>query len=329
MIFVTGGSGLVGAALLKELLRLQIPVRALHHRNTPVILTSEEISRIEWVQGDVLDPVLLESALQGCAQVYHCAAVVSFHPSRKKEMYRLNVEGTANVVNACLTQGIQKLIHVSSVAALGRNRMDQMIDESVQWTSESVNSHYGQSKFLSEMEVWRGIGEGLNAAIVNPSIILGEASWNSGSAALFKKAWDSFSWYTNGGTGFIDVQDVVRAMIMLMNHPVSGERFILSNEQRTYKEILTLIAQSFATRPPYRKAPEWIMELLWRIEAFKSIFSNKEPLLTRETVKTAKVKTFYNTQKFREAFPEMRFTPIDETIRRTSLWLQHYYSLNK
>jgi nucleoside-diphosphate-sugar epimerase len=242
-------------------------------------------------------------------------------------MYRLNVEGTANVVNGCLKAGIQKLVHVSSVAALGRLRNGEMVNEEAEWSKEASNSHYGKSKYLSEMEVWRGIGEGLSAVIVNPSIILGEAKWDSGSSAIFKKAWNSFPWYTNGGTGFVDVQDVAKAIIYLMNSEISAERFILSNEFCTYRDLLTQTANAFGKKPPVKKAPSWMMDLLWRVEAVKAMFSKDEPLITKETVSTAHTTTKYDTTKIMSAFPEMRYTPLQETIERTCEWLRAYYKL--
>jgi dihydroflavonol-4-reductase len=328
MVFVTGGSGLVGAAVLKAMLQQGVRIRALHHKTYPVTLNESELKCIEWVNGSILDPVLLEEAMATCSKVIHCAAVVSFHPARREEMYRFNVEGTANVVNASLTNGIEKLVHVSSVAALGRLRNGEIVNEESQWSKETSNSHYGQSKYLSEMEVWRGIGEGLYAAIVNPSIILGEAKWDSGSSALFKKAWHSFPWYTNGGTGFVDVQDVARAILLLLDRDISGERFILSNEFCSYKELLTKTAVAFGKNPPRREAPSLIMNLLWRAEALKAIFSKEEPLLTKETVSTAKTTTRYDASKITRVIPDMRFTPLSETIQRTCEWMRAYYSLD-
>jgi len=329
MVFVTGGSGLVGAAVLKALLQQGLRIKALHHKTYPVTLSETELQHIEWINGSILDAVLLEEAMADCSKVIHCAAVVSFHPARREEMYRFNVEGTANVVNACLATGIEKLVHVSSVAALGRLRNGEIVNEESQWMKETSNSHYGQSKYLSEMEVWRGIGEGLSAAIVNPSIILGEAKWDNGSSALFKKAWHSFPWYTNGGTGFVDVQDVARAIVLLLDSDIAGERFILSNEFCSYKELLTKAAVAFGKNPPARRAPSWIMSLLWRAEAIKAMFSKDEPLLTKETVSTAKTTTRYDSSKITRFLPEMRFTSLSETIQRTGEWMRSYYSLDK
>lgn len=177
------------------------------------------------------------------------------------------------------------------------------------------------------MEVWRGVGEGLNAAIVNPSVILGESNWENGSVAIFKKMYDQFPWYSEGGTGFVDAKDVAAVMIRLMNSDISAERFLLSAEHLSFRDLFNKIADGFGVRAPQRLAKPWMGNLVWRMEALKAIFSNKEPLLTRETASTAQVKTFYDASKVQQMLPGFTFTPIDETVKRTCNWLKEYYRL--
>lgn len=328
MIFVTGGAGLVGAALLKQLLQHNKgPIKALYRNQLPVILSKEELEKIQWVKGDVLDTSVLFEELKGCKQVYHCAAVVSYHQKRREQMYRINIDGTANMVNASLENGIEKFLQVSSVAAIGRIRKGEWVTEETKWTEETNNSHYGKTKYLSELEVWRGIGEGLNAVMVNPSIILGESTWEVGSAALFKNAWNEFTWYTNGSTGYVDAQDVAKAMVELMESTITAERFILSHEHFTYRELLTKIANAFGKQPPKREAKPWMGALVWRLEHLKSLVTGKEPLLTKETTKTAQAATFFSNEKIKKALPGFEFTPIDATIERTCSWLKEFYNL--
>lgn len=328
MIFVTGGAGLVGAALLKQLLQHNKgPIKALYRNQLPVILSKEELEKIQWVKGDVLDTSVLYEELKGCKQVYHCAAVVSYHQKRREQMYRINIDGAANMVNASLENGIEKFLQVSSVAAIGRIRKGEWVNEETKWTEETNNSHYGKTKYLSELEVWRGIGEGLNAVMVNPSIILGESTWEVGSSALFKNAWNEFPWYTNGSTGYVDAQDVAKAMIGLMESNITAERFILSHEHFTYRELLTKIAHAFGKQPPKREAKAWMGALVWRLEHLKSLVTGKEPLLTKETTKTAQATTFFSNEKIKKALPGFEFTPIDITIERTCTWLKEFYNL--
>jgi dihydroflavonol-4-reductase len=328
MIFVTGGAGLVGSALLKQLLQQkQGPIKALVRNSMPVFLTAEETKQIQWIKGDVLDTSLLYEEMKNCKQVYHCAAIVSYHSKRREQMYKINIEGTANMVNAALENNIEKFVHVSSVAAIGRLRQGEQITEKTEWTEETNNSHYGKTKYLAELEVWRAIGEGLNAVIVNPSVIIGESAWDGGSIGIFKKMWNGFPWYTNGGTGFVDAKDVAAAMIQLMNTDINAERFLLSNEHLSFKQLFTKIAHSFGKQPPHRFAKPWMGNLIWRIEAIKAMFSNKEPLLTKETASTAHATTYYDHSKILAALPGFSFTPVDESVERTCKWLMNHYQL--
>jgi nucleoside-diphosphate-sugar epimerase len=259
----------------------------------------------------------LSEAMQGVTQVYHCAAVVTFNPKRKAELFKINVEGTANVVNAALDAGVKKLVHVSSVAALGRIRKDEVVNETMNWTEETSNSNYGQSKYLGELEVWRGMGEGLEAAIVNPSIILGAGNWNSGSSQVFKSVYDEFPWYTNGTTGFVDVRDVVAAMIGLMESDISGQRYILSAENKTYREVFNLMADAFGKKRPHKEVTPFIAGLVWRLEALKSRFTGKEPLITKETAATALAKVQFDHSKILAALPNFKFHSIEDTIQHS------------
>lgn len=329
MIFVTGGAGLVGSALLKQLVvQNKGWIKALYRTNLPPSLTQDEIKKIEWVQGDVLDTSFLFEAMKDCKQVYHSAAIVSYHKSRRQQMYKINIEGTANMVNAALENKVEKFVHVSSVAATGRTiKRKEPITEETKWNEETNNSHYGTTKYYSELEVWRGVSEGLNAVIVNPSIILGESNWETGSIAIFKKVWNEFPWYTNGGTDFVDSMDVANVMIQLMESSITAQRFLLCNEHLTFKQLFTKIATEFGKKPPHREVKKWMGEIVWRLEHVKSLFTKQEPLLTKETTGKAQVNTFYSNSKLLHALPDFQFTPADVTIKRTCKWLMEYYKL--
>ena len=322
MILVTGSTGLVGAHLIQQLLQYKQPIKALYRSEIPF-----EHNLIQWVKADILDVVALEEAMQNVTQVYHCAAIVSFNPKQKNELHKTNIEGTANVVNACLNTQVQKLLFVSSVAALGRIREDKPIDETMNWTEETSNSEYGKTKFLAEMEVWRGIGEGLNAVIVNPTIILGNGDWNKGSSSVFKSVYNEFPWYTEGTTGFVDVLDVVEAMIQLMNSNIVAQRFILSAETSTYKDLFTLIANAFNKKPPSKLVTPFIAAVVWRLEAFKAKFSGKQPLLTKETAKTAQAKVSFNNQKLLQYLPSFSYTSLPTSIQRICKELKQTHGL--
>ncbi len=312
-VFVTGGTGLVGSHLIKELVNAGKKVTAIHRGAIPPDL---QLSAVKWITADILDIIALEEAMPGIDEVYHCAAVVSFNPAKKTTMFKTNVEGTANVVNAAINCGVKKLLCVSSVAALGRIRKDFDINETMHWTKETSNSEYGKSKYLAEMEVWRGIGEGLPAVIINPSIILGNANWNKGSAGMFKSAYNQFPWYTNGTGGFVDVQDVVRIMTCLMDSEVTGQRFIVSAENESYRNVFNMMAKAFNKKAAHKQVTPFLAGLIWRVEAFKSICFRTDPLLTKETANTALAKVTFDNSKFLKYFPNFSYTPIQQTIVR-------------
>ena len=320
---VTGAAGLVGNELVKQLLDKGFSVKAIYN-STPLSLSHPDL---EIVQCDILDVVRLEEVMQDITQVYHCAAIVSFDPKDKYRLLKINVEGTTNVVNACINAGVKKLVYVSSVAALGRIRNGQTVTEEMNWTPETSNSIYGKSKYLAELEVWRGHAEGLQTVIVNPSIILGADNWETGSTAIFKTVYNEFKWYTDGVSGFVDVRDVAEAMILLMNSDISGQRFILNSECLSYKELFFSIAKCFGKKPPQKKVTPFLAEIVWRMEALKAMFSGKKHLLTKETARTAQTKIYYDNSKILKALPGFEFTKIEDTIERTCRILKEKHNL--
>jgi len=329
MIFITGASGLLGASLIETLFvkhdgASNLQVRALYRKQIPAIPYAD---KIDWIEGDVLDVVVLEKALKGVEQVYHCAAIVSFHPKLKQKMHATNIDGTANVVNACIDAGIKKLLFVSSVAALGRIREDAPINETMNWSEETSNSEYGKTKYLAEMEVWRGIGEGLDAVIVNPVIILGNGSWHTGSTSIFKSVYNRFPWYTGGASGFVDVKDVSNAMTALMNSNITAQRFIISGHNSPYRTIFNLIADAFKVPRPHKRVTPLLAAIVWRIEAVKTFFTGSSPLLTKETTLTAQAVVNFDNTKLLKALPDFSYTPLEETIHRVAGALKEKYNL--
>ena len=322
-ILVTGGAGLVGNELIDQLLSEGFKVKAIYN-NTPIKIAHPNL---QTDQCDILDVVKLEEVMHGITHVYHCAAIVSFDPKEKYNLLKLNVEGTANVVNACIDEGVVKLVHVSSVAALGRIRKGETVTEKMNWTEETSNSAYGKSKYLGEMEVWRGIGEGLQAVMVNPSIIIGGDDWENGSSAIFKTVYNEFPWYTEGISGFVDVRDVARAMILLMNSEINAQRFILNGENLPYKEIFFSIARCFNKKPPHKSVSPLLAEIVWRMESLKTMFTGKKHLLTKETARTAQAKVYFDNSKILKALPEFSFTKIDDAIEHTCAVMKEKYHL--
>ncbi len=322
-ILVTGASGLVGLELVKQLLNEGFSVTALYRSNPLNISHSLLTTR----QCNILDTSSLEDVMKEATHVYHCAALVSYDKRDQHLLYKINVEGTGNIVNACLNAGVQKLVHVSSVAALAAVPGTEFITEEMVWSKENSGGFYSKSKYYGELEVWRGIGEGLNAVVVNPSIILGVDDWNKGSTALFKSAYNEFKYYTEGITGFIDVRDVVRALILLMNSQISAQRFILNAENISYKQLFSLMATCFNKKPPHKKVTSLMADIVWRIEALKAGFTHKKQLLTKETARAAQAVKKYDNKKFLQAFPDFQFISVAQSIDHTCAALKEKYSL--
>jgi nucleoside-diphosphate-sugar epimerase len=276
-------------------------------------LVSDISSEIEWVDCDILDIIGLEDAFKGIQQVYHSAAIVSFLPSERKYMKQVNVEGTANVVNMSLLQGIEKLLHVSSIAAIGRRKQDVTISEASKWERSHFNSKYAISKRLAELEVWRGVAEGLPANIINPSMILGAGRWEDGPQKFFKVVWDEIAYYPRGCNGFVDVRDVVKMMVQLMENDISGERVIASSASLPYQELMTLIARYLGKKPPAKALSPLLTHLFWRFEWLKSKLTGRPPTVTKETALHTSRTFYYDNSKSKELL-HFAYIPIEKTI---------------
>jgi dihydroflavonol-4-reductase len=315
MIFITGGTGFLGSYLLQELVLQGRSVRALRRkRSFPFYLAPGIAEKISWVEGDLLDVGGLMENLEGCSQIIHAAGLVSFNPSDKKNLFKINIEGTANIVNAAIENGITDLVHVSSVSALGRDTASKPIDEEKKWPGSQGQSNYGISKYFGEMEVWRGMGEGLSPLIVNPSTLLGYGDWNETSCGLFKTAFREFPWYMTGSNGFADVQDSARAIIALMDSGIRNERFIISGDNQSYRDIFNRMARGFGKKQPTKKATPFLAGMAWRKERILSAFTGHKPLVTRESVAIAGRQTAYDNHKLLQALPSFRFRSLEDSI---------------
>jgi len=312
MITITGATGLLGSRVLFDLLSSSTEnIRALKREtsNTEAIrhvfscYTSDPDSlfkRIEWVDVDILDYDSVADALEGTSRLYHAAAFVSFNPRDRNRMIVNNVTGTANIVNACLDLGIEKLCHVSSTSALGEAARGEAVTENMIWRPDKKNTGYAISKFKSEMEVWRGMEEGLNAVIVNPSIIFGPGFWDKGSSSMFTTIYKGLRYYTCGVTGFVSVKDVSDCIIRLMNSDISGERFIISAENLSYKEVFEMIAASLNVRPPAIEATPFMAMTAARLDGVRSLFTGTR-VITPETARAGIRQVYFSNEKVKGA----------------------------
>lgn len=320
---VTGATGLLGSHIVLELLRRGEEVRALYRSEKGKIETerlfgfynqSNLFNKIEWFQYDVMDVSGLEEAMTDVQHVYHCAAIVSYHAKDRKEMYRINVEGTANVVNVALESGIEKLLHVSSIAALNRFYANPVTEEG-EWVDSTDNTHYGITKHLSEMEVWRGGQEGLCHVILNPGFIIGPGDFTRSSTSVFMKLNEGMAYYPPGGTGFIGVHDVVAAAVGLMKSPLHGERYIAVAENGSMKQLFQGISKALGKPEPQKLAAGWMLQVARIFEWIKEKITGKKALVTRETVKNASLRFYYSSEKIKSALG-IEFQPIEQAIEQ-------------
>lgn len=318
-VFLTGITGLVGSEIAKQFLDKGYRVKALVRNLDSVDFHHPSL---EYVPGDLGDVFSLVEYIKGADYVVHAAAMVSFAPKDRKEIYKTNVLGTANVVNACLANDIKKLCHISSIAAFGRPSYSEMklmdkieIDEDQKWVESETNSNYAISKHLGEIEVWRGGEEGLPIVIVNPSIVLGEGDWNKSSAELFKYVYQEKPYYPEGYINYVDVKDVAGAVVTLTESDITGERFCLSAGMISYQSFFDKIADQFGKKRPGFKVSTGLMGFIWRFEAIKSFLTGKAPLITKETARTAQLKIYQKNDKIKNTLG-FEFTPLDETIKR-------------
>ena len=304
MILVTGGTGLVGAHLLLHLLEnKEETIRAIYRNQKHIAKTKslfgyydkgELFSNIEWVLADILDVPSLEVAFENVDYVFHCAGFISFNPDDEENLRKTNIEGTANIVNFCIDKKVKKLCHVSSIAALGKVALKEIeVTEETEWNPEILHSDYAISKYGAEMEVWRGLQEGLQVIVVNPGIILGPGFWNHGSGTLILAIKKGFPFYTYGSSGYIAVTDVVTIMNQLMDADCSGERFILISENRTYKDIITTIAKKLEVKNPSIEASPFLLKIAWRMDfLIAKILRGKRKLSKHSSI------SLQNTEKY-------------------------------
>lgn len=317
VILVTGGTGFLGSILIKQLIEAGYQVRATKRETSILPRLLEGLSGLEWITADVNDFFALADAFEGVTQVYHCAAVISYHAADRKRMMTVNVEGTAHVVTLSLERKA-RLLHVSSIAAVGRGKNGSETTEADLWEYSRDQSGYAVAKYEAEMEVWRGIAEGLDAVIVNPALIIGPTAGmegNGSSGSIFAQLHGGLNFYTAGSVGLIDVEDVAKAMVLLMeNKAIHGQRFLLSNENMSHRELLARCSAYLGRPAPKFKATGFMLGVAWRAAKVAALFNGKPPLLTRETAHAANLQLQFSNKKIIDA-TGITFKPIDDTLR--------------
>jgi nucleoside-diphosphate-sugar epimerase len=329
MILVTGGTGLLGSHLIYELCKNGEKIRATKRANSSTDFVKwvfglysqnidELFGRIEWVDADLLDYESLVTATANIETVYHTGAIVSFNPSQANAIGTTNVVGTANLIVACLQNGVKNICHVSSVASLGEANIQGITDENCKWTKSKGQSAYAKSKFLGENEAWRAHEQGIRVIIVNPSVILGPGRWENGSGQLFQQVNKFMPFYTEGVSGYVDVRDVAKAMVLLMQDTsISGERFVLNSQNLSFQELFTLMAKSLGKKSPRIKISPWVIDMAYPFVYLFGVLSGKGNSVSKANMKSAFSKTYYSSDKIKSRLGFI-FTPISETVEFVS-----------
>ncbi len=338
MDLVTGGTGIVGVHVLNELLDRGRSVRALHRAGSDRDLVlrvlrhyhadgEARFKRIEWVEGDLLEPDALSTAMKGVERVFHCAALVSFDPRDSERMFLHNITGTANVVNAMLASGVERLGHVSSTATIGFRPDGGANDESVEFKSDKSASAYAISKHEAELEVQRGIAEGLHAVMVNPCVVIGPGPAGRSSMTIMERLRKGSRFYPRGSNAVVDARDVAIALVRLLDEgvtpgqsPGNGERHLLIGENISYRDLFSTIARNAGKSAPTTAIAPWTMEFAWRFERLRTLFGGR-PLVTKASARTASRQRLYDGSRARKVL-SMEFRKAEEAVANTERFLR-------
>lgn len=311
MILVTGATGLVGSEVCRLLEKKAIAFKGLKRHNSDKTICSD--INITWVVGDVLDVLAIDDAMKNVDTVIHCAAIVSFDKNMESEMMKANVLGTQNIVNGCLENNVANLIHVSSIAALGRNKEEKVITEKSQWVDTPLNTVYAKSKYLSEMEVWRGKSEGLNISIVNPSVVIAPGDGKRSSSKLLQYVWDEHFFYINKPLNYVDVRDVASAIVKIYDKKIWGQRYILNQGVISYKDLFQKLTEKLNKKMPRWNVTHKYLGFGVLLSQIWSFISNSPNLVSLELIKTMREDFIYPSDKICKDL-QFEFTNSEETF---------------
>ena len=318
MILVTGATGFVGSELICLLVKKKLNVvglyrneiqknKTIHIIKSRLKKNTEKLKKIKWIKANLKDFSSLENAFFGIKKVYHCAALVSMAFKDQKRLLKINQEGTSHIVNLCLKNNIKKLVYVSSIAALGNDKYENEINESSPWDNSIEKTTYSYSKYVAELEVWRGSEEGLPIVIVNPGVILGNKSPIN---SMFNSIRKGFNFFPSGSTGLVEINDVVYLMFHLMESNITNERFILVAENWSYKKIYEMILKKYNKKIKLFPLPKSIFYLAWIIEKTISFFGFKKRFLSKALIRSLYEDKQINGNKIKSKI-SFSYSPIE------------------
>lgn len=301
-VLLTGATGFLGSYVARLLVAQNYQVIAIHRATSKFDLVAQVRDEIEWIECDLENLISHEEIFARIDIVIHCAALISFQPEDRARMYKTNVEATRDLVNLSLDNDIERFIHVSSIAALGRHKNDEVLNEQVEWQDGPLNTSYGISKQMAEREVWRGSAEGLDILILNPSLIIGAGYWAEGSPALLAKVHKGLSFYPTGTTGFVDVRDVAAFCVLAITSSKSGFRFIVSAQDMSYQDFFSKLSIAFGKKTPRIPLTKTLISIAWRLDFILAKILRKKRLLSKETLEAASRNGFYDNSLSQSSF---------------------------
>jgi len=316
-VFITGATGFIGSYVVRYLLDKGYKVIALKRATTSMDLLGEAEQKVEWVNHSIFDIKDVENIISAVDIVIHCAGKISNDKRDLDEMMRTNVEATQMLVDLSLANSVKKFVHISSVAAIGRNKIEQELNENSPWTESESNSDYAYSKMLAEHEVWRGYHEGLNTIIINPSFVLGAGHWHKGTSSLINQLFKLSKYYPTGSNGFVDVRDVAQICIKALESDYSGERYIVNGVNLKYKELFSKISAALNVEKPSEALESFKAGLAWRMDKIRSVLFSRERILTKAFIKRLSSKVSYNNEKSKLAF-DHEYIDVNTTIEETA-----------
>lgn len=313
---MTGATGLVGSYVVRTLLANGYDnVSVIHRKSSDFALLGDTRDKVTFHEADLTDIIGLEDAIQDISHIIHCGALVSFDSRDKRPLVKTNVEGTANLVNLSLEYQVKKFVHLSSIAALGRNTTEgEKTHEGIKFEDSPSNSYYAITKHLGELEVWRGKAEGLDVAVLLPGLILGSGFWKAGTNGFFNHVWRESPFYPAGTTGFVDVRDLAEFAVRMLEYKGEHDKFLMIGHNGSYKQFLETIAEYLDKKPPSRLTKKWMLGLAWRLDRLRSLITGSRPMLTKETAVTSSKKYLFDNSRSLKV-DGFKYTAFEETIR--------------
>ena len=328
MLLISGATGFVGRHLVVAFLQSQQSIIALYRteekkKETQLFLernslTSFQLSLLQWRQANLNDWESLDVAFKGATKVFHCAALVSLYPGSEDQMMAVNVVGTQQMLHLAQKNNIRWFGYISSIAALGQSSAGNVIDSKSLWNKEELHTAYAYTKQLAELEVWKAMQEGLQAAILNPGVVLGLGHPNSPLEQLLLQAKRKKIPVSPGSTGFVSILDVTQAALKIFEKAAHKKRFILVSENWTYLECFEQLTKRLPNRSQIKKISESQLRWIYQIERILGLLGRKRKL-SLPLINSLCSRSVYDGQDIVKTYKNFQYVSLESELDR---WLK-------